>query len=411
MSADNAGFSDVSYVAGARGPVFTLSTGPVGSTPATLAALGQPVLHHTDPAFRRFYEQTVGLARKAFGTNADPVIFPGEALVGIEAAAAALISRDDVVLNLVSGLFGRGFGRLARRFAREVVEIEIGYHSSVDPAEVARALSRRPDVTIVSVVHCETPSGTMNDLDAIAKIAAGKLLFVDAVSSFGGSPTDFGHWPGIAVVAPQKALGGTPGLSLLHVSDEAWQHIEHNSAAPRHSALSLLDWRGAHAPGAAFPFTPAVSDVYALQSVLEQYLDEGPERAIDRHRRAARAVRAGVIALGLSLWAADDAIKADTVTAVRMPDRMDAGAVRRVARAESGVMLGGGQGVLAGKVLQIGHMGPAAYPMSPVIALTALGRALRRLGCEADVGAAVEAALAATDRDEEASSPAAQAPT
>jgi pyridoxamine---pyruvate transaminase len=385
------------------GPVFTLATGPVGSAHATLAALGQPVLHHTDPAFRALYAQTIGLLREAFGVSTDPVVFPGEAVAGIEAAAAALIAPGDVVLNLVSGIYGRAFGQLARRFAREVVEIETGYDSSVDPAAVENALTERPDIAVVSVVHCETPSGTMNDLDAIGKIAArkGVLLLIDAVSSFGGTRTDFEHWPGVAIVAPQKALGGTPGLSLLHVSDDAWRHIEANPAAPRESALSILDWRGAHPPGRAFPFTPPVSDIYALHSVLRQYLDEGPENAIARHQEAARAVRAGVSALGLSLWAAADAIKADTLTAVRVPGGIDEAAVRRVARAESGVMFAGGQGALAGQVLQIGHMGPAAYPMSPVIALTALGRALRRLGGKADVGAAVEAALAAADGDAE----------
>jgi pyridoxamine--pyruvate transaminase len=381
------------------GPVFTLASGPVGSTPATLAALAQPVLHHTDPAFRALYAETVALLRSAFGTSVDPVIFPGEAVVGIEAAAAALIGPDDVVLNLVSGIYGKAFGRLAGRFARDVIEVETAYNASIDPATVGEALARREDVTIVSVVHCETPSGTVNDLNAISQLAAarGALLIVDAVSSYAGMRTDFGHWPGIAITAPQKALGGTPGLSLLHVSDDAWRHIAANPNAPRGSALSIEDWRDAHLPDRAFPFTPSVSDIYALRSVLQQYLAEGPQNAERRHRRAARAVRAGAQALGLSLWADHGALLADTVTAIEMPAGVDEAEVRSVARAESGVMLAGGQGALGGRVLQIGHMGPAAYPLSPVIGLTALGRALRRLGVKADIGAAVEAALAAWD--------------
>jgi pyridoxamine--pyruvate transaminase len=380
------------------GPVFTLATGPAGTTPATLAALSQPVLHHTDPAFRALYAETVALLREAFGTAPDPVILPGEAVVGLEAAAASLIAPGDVVLNLVSGVYGRAFGTLAQRYAADVVEIETGYDRAVPVGAVREALAARPDVGIVSVVHCETPSGTMNDLDAIgpAVAAHGALLLVDAVSSFGGTRCDFGGWrAGIAVVAPQKCLGGTPGLSLLHVSDAAWRHMEANPRAPRGSALSILDWRDAHRPGRAFPFTPPVTEIYALHSCLRQYLAEGPEAVWARHRAAARAVRAGAQALGLRLWAADDWIRADTVTALAMPDGVDEAEVRAVARAESGVMLAGGQGELAGRVLQIGHMGPAAYPLSPVIALVALGRALRRVGATADVGGAVEAALAA----------------
>jgi pyridoxamine---pyruvate transaminase len=89
------------------GPVFTLATGPAGMSPATLAAMSQPVLHHTDPAFRALYAETAGLLREAFGPVPDPVILPGEAVVGIKAAAASLIGPGDVVLNLVSGVYGR----------------------------------------------------------------------------------------------------------------------------------------------------------------------------------------------------------------------------------------------------------------------------------------------------------------
>jgi pyridoxamine--pyruvate transaminase len=111
--------------------------------------------------------------------------------------------------------------------------------------------------------------------------------------------------------------------------------------------------------------------------------------------RPRRAARPGAEALGLTLFASDPAARSDTVTAVRVPSGIDERAVRAQARAESGVMLSGGQGDLPGTVLQIGHMGPGAYPLSPVIAVTALGRALRALGARADIGAGVEAAVAA----------------
>ena len=383
-----------------RAPAFNLTGGPTGATAATLAALGRPVLHHLDPAFALVYEQTADLLRQAFGTGPSPVIFPGEAVVGLEAAAASLIRPDDVVLNLVSGMFGRGYGGWARRYAREVVEIEVPFDSAVPPDRVAEAFARRPDITVVAVVHCETPCGTVNDVDAIAAVAAGHgaLLVVDAVSSFGGIRCDFTAWQaGLVVTAPQKCLGGPPGLSLLHVSEAAWEHMTANPAAPRASALSILDWRDAHRAGRPFPSTPPVTDIYGLHACLEQYLREGAEAVQRRHRAAARATRAGAQALGLTLWARNPAIRSDTVTAVRVPAGVDEREVRDHARAESGVMLSGGQGDLAGIGLQIGHMGPGAYPLGPVIAVTALGRALRALGAKADIGAGVEAATAALE--------------
>jgi pyridoxamine---pyruvate transaminase len=383
-----------------RAPAFNLTGGPSGATAATLAALGRPILHHLDPAFGALYQQTTELLRQAFQTAPSPVILPGEAVVGLEAAAASLIGPGDVVLNLVSGMYGRFYGDWARRHAREVVEIEVPNDSAVPAESVAEALRRRPDVTVVSVVHCETPSGTVNDLDAISAVVAGHgaLLIVDAVSSFGGIRCDFTSWQAdLVVTAPQKCLGGPPGLSLLHVSDAAWARMAANPAAPRGSALSILDWRDAHLAGQPFPSTPPVTDVYGLHACLEQYLREGAEAVHRRHRVAARATRAGAEALGLALWARDPAIRSDTVTAVRVPAGIDEHDVRDHARAESGVMLSGGQGDLAGIVLQIGHMGPGAYPLGPVIAVTALGRALRALGAKADIGAAVEAATSALE--------------
>ena len=381
-------------------PAFNLTSGPAGATAATLAALGRPILHHLDPAFGALYQRTAELLRQAFGTRESPVILQGEAVVGLEAAAASLIGPGDVVLNLVSGMYGRGYGEWARRYAREVIEIEVPYDSSVPAASVAEALRARPDITVVSVVHCETPCGTVNDLDAISAVVAGHgaLLVVDAVSTFGGIRCDFTTWQaGVVVTAPQKCLGGPPGLSLLHVSEAAWAHMAANPAAPRGSVLSILDWRDAHLASRPFPFTPSVTDIYGLHACLEQYLHEGAEAVRRRHQAAARAARAGAEALGLALWARDPAIRSDTITAVRVPAGIDEREVRAHARAQSGVMLSGGQGDLAGTVLQIGHMGPGAYPLSPVIAVTALGRALRALGANADIGAAVEAAVSALE--------------
>ena len=112
------------------GPAFNLASGPAGATAATLAALSQPILHHTDPAFGSLYAETAELLRRTFGTEQTPVILQGEAVVGLEAAAASLIGPQDVVLNLVSGMYGRFYGDWAERYAREVIEIEVSAQES-----------------------------------------------------------------------------------------------------------------------------------------------------------------------------------------------------------------------------------------------------------------------------------------
>jgi pyridoxamine---pyruvate transaminase len=384
-------------------PVFTFSAGPSGASPRTLAAIGKGVPYHHDPLFLDLYASTMGRLQQAFGAPERPVILQGEAVLGLEAAAASLIGRGDVVLNLVSGIFGKGFGYWARRYAKEVIEVEVAYDSAVSASQVESALAARPDVAIVSVVHCETPSGTMNPVAEVGPVAAaaGALLLVDAVSSFGGMVVEPRAWQADLIVAgPHKCLGGAPGLSLLYVSDKAWEHMEANPEAPRASVLSILDWKDVDGRSHPFPFTPSVVEIQALDSCLHQYLEEGPAAVRARHARAARATRAGGAALGLSLWAADPSICSDTATAFKVPEGIDEPRLRAQARSQLGVMLSGGEGDLAGKVTRIGHMGPGAYPIGPVVALTALGQSLRSQGFAADVGGAVEAAVAALNESD-----------
>ena len=369
-------------------------------TPRFWARSRAPSSTTSIPPFQRFYEATVLKTAEALRTDRPPVILNGEPVLGLEAAAAALIGADDVVLNLASGVYGKGFGVWAARHCRELVEIEVAYDDAIDPASVSEMLKARPDIRVVSVCHHDTPSGTINPVREIGAIcrAHDVLTIVDAVSSFGGMdihPEDV-H-ADIFVTGPNKCLGGSTGLSILHVSERAWARIDANPAAPTGSVLSLKDWRDAWRADVLFPFTPSVSEIHALDAAVQNYLEEGPEAVWARHALTARACRAGVRAMGLDLWPAREAICADTATTVRLPQGLEDAAVRQEARRRYGVVFSAGRGSLLGKLVRIGHMGPVARPIYAVVAVSALGGAIAALGGRADVGAGVEAALAAID--------------
>ena len=125
-------------------PVFTLTSGPVDAYPAVLRALSRTVLYDYDPAFLACYERVNEKARKALRTATPPVILHGEPVLGLEAAAASLIAREDVVLNLASGVYGKGFGYWAKRYCAELVEIETPYNEAIDPAAGRSRLRQAP---------------------------------------------------------------------------------------------------------------------------------------------------------------------------------------------------------------------------------------------------------------------------
>jgi pyridoxamine--pyruvate transaminase len=250
-------------------------------------------------------------------------------------------------------------------------------------------------VELVTVVHSETPSGTLNPVEQIGPLARahGAVTLVDCVSSLGGMAFEADAWQlDICVAGAQKCLSGPAGITPLVVSRRAWALIDKNPTAPRHSYLSLLDWRETYLREGRFPFTPSVSDVFGLEACLDWVLDQGLDKVIKQHEIAARACRAGATAMGLRLWAKSEDIMSTCTTAIALPDGLTDKQVRDHVRLRYGVQISGGQG--AGNLVRIGHMGVTARSLYPVVGLAALGRGLRDLGVELTVGEGLERALA-----------------
>lgn len=379
-------------------PRFNMASGPVDVSIETLRSMQRPVLYHYDPAFIEIFERTSSMAREVFATEYDVVILQAEAILGLEAAAASLIEPGDKVLNLVSGVFGKWFEDFIRRYGGEPIELSVPYNAAIDPDDVRRLLRAVPGIRFLSVVHSETPSGTINPVREICRIAKefGVITIVDTVSGLGSetlSPEDWGI--DVAVVGPQKCLGGTPGLSMVSISPDAWRAMESRSTPLRGSFLSILDWKTTWLESRRFPYTPSVTEVYALESVLEQALREGMAAVVARHQASAAATRAAVRALGLSLWPESDAIAGAACTAVATPAGVSAESLRETMRCRYGVMIAGGYGDLTGKLFRLGHMGPAAHPALVAAQVGILERTLLDLGMQVELGHGVGAALAA----------------
>ena len=377
-----------------RDPDITLSAGPTMAYPEVLAAQGRQITYHYDPAFLELFRRTERKVGELFLTQNDVLLMQGEAVLGLEAAARGLVRPGTPVLNLVSGVFGKGMGYWLKDFGAELHELEVPYNDSVDPADVERYLDEHPEIELLTVVHSETPSGTLHDVGAIGPMAHARdvLTIVDCVSSLGGIEFRTDHWQiDVAVAAAQKCLGGPPGITLMTVSEPAWERMRSNPAAPRASFLSMLDWKEQWIDGEKFPFTPSVVDMHGIEACCDVLLAEGLEASIARHDLAARACRAGVRAMGLELWPRNEEVTAACVTAIAVPDGLTDIQVRGHCRERYGVMISGGQG--AGNLVRIGHMGPTARSMYPVVGLLAVGRTFADLGVSVKLGDGAEAAL------------------
>jgi pyridoxamine--pyruvate transaminase len=374
---------------------MSFTTGPLEMTERTLRDQARQLVFHQDPAFIEMFDRASHMLQAVYRTRHTVVIMQAEALLGLEAAAACLISPGDVVLNLVSGPYGKWYELYIQKYGGQAIELAVPYNQAIDPDDVRRMLRRHPGIKFLSMVHSDTPCGTVNPVGEIGRIARefGVVTIMDTVSGLAGEPI-CPEEDGIdlAVAGPHKFLGGTPGLSLLCVSPAAWDAMERRASPLRGSYLSILDWKDTWLAQRRFPHTPSVGEVYALESCLSQVLEFGLDRYAARHRLIAEACRAGARGMGLQPWPASDAIASSAVTTVHLPAGITEDQLRARLRERYGIMLAPGPAIGA-QVFRMSHMAKMAHPAFLTAQLAMVERALADLGAPVRLGQGVGAAL------------------
>jgi aspartate aminotransferase-like enzyme len=342
------------------------------------------MLHHRSPDFQTVLADVLERLPAVFQTDNTVVLFASSGTGAMEAAVANLCSPGDRVVVASAGYFGERFAAISAAYGLDVVHLRSAWGDSISPDEVAHAVD---GARAVYLTHSETSTGVVHDVQAIAERTSGSgaLVVVDAVSSLGAVPLETDAW-GIDVVVSgsQKALMTPPGLALSAVSAAAWE-ASRAATLPRYA----LDWERAR----SLAQTPAVTLVQGLGAALDLLAADGLAAAFERHLRLGRAARAGAKSMGLELFSPDDDRSA-VVTAIRMPDGIDGGAVVRDMRDRSAVTVVGGQGELRGKIVRIGHIGYIDV-WDVVAALSALEQALAATGADVERGVASAAAVEA----------------
>ncbi len=335
-----------------------LIPGPTPVPPSVREASARPMVNHRSPAFARILREVLEGMRWVYRTGAPVLPYASSGTGMLEAAVVNTLSPGDHVLALVCGAFGDRFARIAEAYGARVTRVEVAWGSAVPPELVSDSLRRTPEVRAILVTHNETSTGITNDLEAIARARGDHpaLLLVDAVSSLGAMPLEMDAWGlDVVVTASQKALGCPPGAGFAAVGERAWE-------AYRTARMPRFYWdfgmlrAGLEREIPETPFTPAISILYAVQEGLRLLREEGLEASFARHRRLARAVRAGVEAMGLRV-VADPAHASSTVTAVWLPEGISARALVDTMYERHRIVLAGGQGKLSGKIFRIGHLG------------------------------------------------------
>lgn len=337
-----------------------------------------------DLDFCEFYKNTCDKMARILKTKNDVYILSGEGILGLEAACASITEEGDRVLVIDNGIFGRGFDSFIEMYKGEVVYFSGDYEKEIDVDKLEKFLEKDHNFKYATVVHCDTPTGILNDLSKICPLLKKYkiLTVVDSVAAMVGENIEIDNWQiDITCGASQKAISAPTGLTIVAVSDDAKDIMKNRKTPITGFYCNLTIWENYY-KDKWFPYTMPISDIMGLDVALDNILEEGLENVHRRHEKIADATRRAIEEYGLKLFLENG--YSNTVTVVNIPEEIGAGNLVLHLLKKYNLVMSTSLAQYTGKILRIGHMGENARYEAIVPVLNYLDLGLKDLGFKTD---------------------------
>ncbi len=372
-----------------------MGPGPSNVDPRVLLAMAKPMVGHLDPEFIRIMNNLQDLLRHVFGTK-NPVTIPisGTGSAGMEAAFVNVVEPGDRVLVCINGIFGERMADVAERCGAHLRTISAPWGEAFELEAIQKEL-RSFQPKVLAIVHAETSTGVLQPLEelpAILKNNPDTLLLVDTVTSLGGHPVNVDEWGiDICYSGTQKCLSCPPGLAPITFSPQAMEKIKNRAKKVQSWYLDMNMVAKYWGSERTYHHTAPISMNYALLEALRVIGEEGLAPRHERHRRNHLALVQGIEAMGLSMLVPEP-YRLWSLNAMSIPQGIDDAKLRKKLLDEYNLEIGGGLGVLKGKIWRVGLMGYSSSEANVLFFLIALEQALREQGFEVPRGAGATAA-------------------
>ena len=351
------------------GPIDTpdrllLGPGPSNAHPTVLQALSRTPIGHLDPLYVELMGEVQELLRYAWQTdNRLTLPMSGTGSSAMEATLANTIEPGDTVLVAVKGYFGNRLLDMAGRYRANVQVIEKPWGEAFSVEEIEAGIKKYKPA-ILAMVHAETSTGICQPMEGIGDLCREHdcLLLLDTVTSLGGVPLYLDAWKvDLAYSCSQKGLSCPPGLGPFTMGPRAEAKLaaRQDKVPNWYLDVSLLNqyWGSDR----VYHHTAPVNMNFGMREALRLLAEEGLDNAWARHRRNAQALWTGLESLGLEMHVPEE-LRLPTLTTVRIPEDVDGKAFSSHLLNSHGIEVGGGLGVLAGKIWRIGLMGYNSTP-------------------------------------------------
>ena len=336
-----------------------MTPGPVTVAENVRIARSVPCTHpDIDLDFYEYYKETCELISSLLHTENKTLILSGEGILGLEAVCASLTEKGDRILVLDNGIYGKGFADFVSMYDGTPVLYTTDYQEAICPNELRAFLEKDHDFKYATIVHCDTPSGMLNDISVICPLLKefGIATVVDSVSAMFGEEVRVDDYQiDLLCGGSQKVVSAPPGLTFVTISDTADKMMHQRKTKIRsfYANLTIFDnWY----ENKWFPYTMPISDIYGLRTAFENIKND--TNILERHKQVADYVRSSFINAGYKLY--QNSGFSNTVTVVQIPEQIKEDEVLQRMKEQYNIMITGSFGYLADKVIRIGHMGENA---------------------------------------------------
>lgn len=349
--------------------------GPVTLLPQVIEVMAQDYgSGQLEENFLPFYAETADKLGRLAATKNSVVLMTGEGMLALWAALKSCLTPGDKVLAVGTGVFGDGIGQMAASLGCEVKALSLPYNNTVNQhLQIIEDAIKTFRPKMITAVHCETPSGTLNPLAEIGEMKKHlevPLFYVDAVSSWGGAEINADAWHiDLLLGGSQKCLSAPPSMSFVAVSPTAWEVMQ---SVNYQGYDSLLPFKNIQSDGRC-PYTPYWHGVAALNAAADYILNKGLTHCFARHQEVARLCRTGLKNMGIQIFPHPAAVPSPTVTAALIPAGFNFQSWQKALR-RHGLVTAGSFGPMYDKVFRLGHMGTQACPKLMQQALEAIAK-------------------------------------
>lgn len=333
-----------------------------------------------DIEFCDFYKNTCEKIASILNTANDVYILSGEGILGLEAACASLTEPGDKILVIDNGIFGRGFDDFVKMYGGEVVYFSGDYTKEIDVEELEIFLQKENDFKYATIVHCDTPTGVLNDLSKICPLLKkyNILTVVDSVAAMVGEEIRVDDWKiDIALGGSQKAISAPAGLTIVSISEDAKNSMKNRKVPIAGFYLNLTIWQDYY-KNKWFPYTMPINEIIGLDRAIDNILEEKLENVLARHEKIASATRKAFTEYGLKLYL--ESGYSNTVTAVEIPENIGALNLTKHMLEKYNTLVSTSLCDYKDKLLRIGHMGENANLEFIIYVLNVIDKSLKELG-------------------------------